>query len=84
MSVGQVGLYQDLCVYGLISKNVFKILNGIYLSSSKKNFCYCQLRFLIYSGVCLLILKADSIVINTEINFKMFHILDSQKKYSIA
>ena len=37
MSVGQVGLYQDLCVYGLICRNVFKILNGIYLSSSKKN-----------------------------------------------
>ena len=37
MSVGQVGLYQDLCVYGLISRNVFKILNGIYLSSLKKN-----------------------------------------------
>ena len=37
MSVGQVGLYQDPCVYGLISRNVFKILNGIYLSSSKKN-----------------------------------------------
>ena len=72
MSLGQVGLCQDLCVYGLISRNVFKILNGIYLSSSKKNLnveCYCQLRFLIYSGVCLLIIKADSIVINTEINF---------------
>ena len=35
MSVGQVGLYQDLCVYGLISRNVFKILNGVYLSSKK-------------------------------------------------
>ena len=37
MSVGQVGLYQDLCVYGLISRKVFKILNGIYLNSLKKN-----------------------------------------------
>ena len=37
MNVGQVGLYQDHCVYGLISRNMFKILNGIYLSYSKKN-----------------------------------------------
>ena len=66
-------------MYGLIARNVFKNFKWHIFEFFEKEFeCYCQLRFLIYSGVCLLIIKAESIVIHTEINCKIVHFLDSQ------